>query len=251
MLEWTDLQNQTAPGTGSLADADDINKIAHEVINNGTAIVTLNAQVAEIDERTIVDDYVDPANMRPVTAHAINDFVWDLIDTNNVAINRKFDNVDTQISSVEDLIADVNDSVDQLDSQNLHDEYVESEVVDGKRTATVNITADKNKSIHLRSSSSAPLEKIVINYEIIATSQCNELSFRAYDVAPLVEYGPIIAGDAITWLGAECSTVNGVSQFIPIPNKFYDIMITYVNGGPLAVVIGYEKATSNGVSENE
>lgn len=218
MLDWTDLQNQTAPGTGSLADADDINKIAHEVINNGTAIVTLNAQMAQKQDVLTFDRRPTAGSTRPVESDGI---FWQGIYSAA--------NVDTDARTTSDLTVVLCD-------------YTASDAM----IAGGSIVAVYNPSYVYEydgTFSTLPLARLTLSYAASPTtgSESSAFSYEVFFASGSTPTEIVIdetrEGMTVIWVGADCETVNGVSRFIPQSNKGYDVVISRFSEGMFMAIV--------------
>jgi len=223
MLDWTDLQNQTAPGTGSFADADDINKIAHEVINNGTAIVTLNAQMAQKQDVLTFDSEPIHNSSNPVTSEGIYNFI---VTRNYVPMSM--------------YVADKANIYQQIGQKSDNITIVETI----NPTVTYDFGTRKNQELRALGGVTTSL---TFSFAAIDDDYVSAMQLITGSVAPTVAYtNAETSSDVINWLGTDCTNVNGVSTFTPGINMIYDI-IFYSNGQQImGIVNGYQNATSNG-----
>lgn len=88
----------------------------------------------------------------------------------------------------------------------------------------------------------------IIPNEVHPDDYVTSLSFNTGDIAPQIGYSDT---GIINWIGTDCSTTDGKSEFTPSANMHYDIVIYYNGSQLVGLVNGYTPATVVNSSQAE
>lgn len=91
---------------------------------------------------------------------------------------------------------------------------------------------------YVNAGSAATSVAILVSDGVYNNDYISELSFYTGDTPPEFSYPS--SPYTMYFIGAECTTSNGMSVFSPLPNKVYDIVFYFNGGYIIGLVVSYD-----------
>ena len=268
MLKWTDKID----GIDDIM-AEDVNKLAHSIIENENTAETKEDASAKLTEaKNYTDTEIRETTIRlwqPNTEYKTGEFVRYINDEGLVEFYEcteahvssttisysDFNNVTVQYARYSGSTENATMAAADLYGNFIPDTYARKDeltsysqkptiITDSTSTSyTIEFLGSTNKIIRLTAAALSELNLTFHDGEYNADLIVNVV-FNSGDTATQISYPNT---GILNWVGTDCALSNGRSVFIPSPNTRYDVVISFDGTNLLGEVCGYIPATvSNG-----